>query len=78
MVMDGSSVPSIYLNDTLVGAYPGTAPVTPQANIYVGANIGDGTRHFAGDISQALIYNKALTSIEIKQNFEATRGRFGI
>jgi hypothetical protein len=24
------------------------------------------------------MYNRALTPIEIKQNFEATRGRFGI
>jgi hypothetical protein len=33
---------------------------------------------FYGKISQVLIHNKALTSEEIKQNFEATRGRYGI
>jgi hypothetical protein len=31
-----------------------------------------------GKISQALIYNKALTNSEIRQNFEATKGRFGL
>lgn len=33
---------------------------------------------FKGDISQASIYNRALSSAEIKQNFEATRGRYGV
>jgi hypothetical protein len=31
-----------------------------------------------GKISQALLYNKALTNSEIRQNFEATKGRFGL
>jgi hypothetical protein len=33
---------------------------------------------FYGKISKVLIHNRALTSEEIKQNFEATRGRYGI
>jgi len=31
-----------------------------------------------GNISQVQIYNRALTAQEIQQNFEATRGRYGI
>ena len=31
-----------------------------------------------GEISQVKIYNKALTDAEVKQNFEATRTRYGI
>jgi hypothetical protein len=34
--------------------------------------------HFDGDISSIQIYNKGLSNQEIQQNFEATRGRYGI
>ena len=37
-----------------------------------------GGRFFNGNISIAMIYNKALTADEIRQNFNATRGRYGI
>ena len=33
---------------------------------------------FKGNLSQALIYNRALTAGEIQQNFNATRSRFGV
>ena len=33
---------------------------------------------FPGKISNIMSYNKALTAQEVKQNFEATRGRYGI
>jgi hypothetical protein len=35
-------------------------------------------RYFNGNISQASIYNRALTVAEITQNYNSTRGRFGI
>lgn len=37
-----------------------------------------GSRWFTGNIAQCLIYNRALTSIEILQNFNATKSRFGL
>ncbi len=37
-----------------------------------------GGRFFNGNIAQASIYNRALSSDEILQNFNATRSRFGI
>ena len=36
----------------------------------------NGGRFFAGNISNSLIYNRALTDDEIRQNYEATVGRF--
>lgn len=33
---------------------------------------------FLGKTSQFSVYNRALTQLEIKQNFESTRGRYGI
>jgi len=35
-------------------------------------------RNFNGNIASVKIYNRALTSTEIQQNFNALRGRFGI
>ena len=37
-----------------------------------------GNRFFNGDISEAMIYNRALSAAEIQQNFNALRGRYGI
>jgi hypothetical protein len=31
-----------------------------------------------GNIAQASIYNRALSSAEVSQNFNALRGRFGV
>lgn len=38
----------------------------------------DGTQQFLGSISNAQIYNRALTAAEVNQNYNALRGRFGI
>jgi len=34
--------------------------------------------YWTGNIAQVSIYNRALTALEVKQNFEAYRGRFGL
>lgn len=44
-----------------------------QAN--PGAN---NTGYYSGEIGLAQVYNKALTDAEVKQNFEATRSKYGI
>ena len=36
------------------------------------------SRYFTGNISTAMLYNRALTSEEITKNFNAFRGRYGI
>ena len=38
----------------------------------------NGSQYFGGNISQASIYNRALTAAEVSQNFNALRGRFSI
>ena len=82
MSMDASSIPSIYVNASLIGTYTGTAPLTPTTNSYIGRNIGDESsptdRAFNGNINGFLFYNRQLSLAEITQNFNATRGRYGI
>jgi hypothetical protein len=62
----------IYFDDSTVEFFPynGTA----------GCSIGSygSSRYFSGFISSPSVYNRALTPEEIKQNFFAYRGRYGI
>lgn len=45
---------------------------------YMDSGRASGTNYFNGNISNFGFYNRALTVAEVKQNFEATRGRYGI
>ena len=47
-----------------------------DAETFIGKyNIGN---WFDGDIAQVLIYDRVLTAAEVKQNFDALKGRFGL
>lgn len=63
----------IYINSNLIGS--------SDAGSFIGTTsirIGMSWAYSNMDISFAKIYNRALTTTEIKQNFEALRGRYGI
>lgn len=51
---------------------------TQSSPIQIGRSASGFGSPFPGKISSFLIYNQVLTELEIKQNFEATRGRYGI
>ena len=53
-------------------AYIGTGTVRIGASYSSGGTVAD------GKIASSKLYNRVLTASEIKQNFNATRGRFGI
>ena len=80
LVVDSSSVPSIYLNGKLIGTYSGIGPLTPTTSAYVGREIFEGpqspNRAFDGNINQVLFYNRALSAAEILQNYNATKQRY--
>lgn len=62
------------LDITLVGP---TTPIYPSdRNLNVGRWPGGGTQYFNGNISNAKIYNRALTAAEVLQNYNATKGRY--
>jgi hypothetical protein len=73
------SVGNYYFNTNQGSLNIGTAALQSYGDFFIGSNIEVPTNHyFSGDISQVKIYNRSLTASEIKQNFEATRGRYGI
>jgi hypothetical protein len=48
-------------------------------NLTIGRSINDVSySYFIGDMNTVKLYNTALTAAEVKQNFEATRSRYGI
>lgn len=66
-----------YLNnikkfDSICNAFPSTMP-----SITIGGGFNGG-RYFKGDVSNVMIYNKALTPSEVLQNFNATRAKYNI
>jgi hypothetical protein len=50
--------------------------VNHTTNIQIGE--ANASQHFNGSIFQASVYNRVLTAVEIRKNFEALRGRYGI
>lgn len=71
-----------YVNgvETASGVFAGT-----QGNYSTNFMVGDGNNYyntswypFQGRISNVKVYNRTLTMSEIQQNFNATRGRYGI
>jgi len=57
----------------------GSAPTSSKTQMVIGCRtVNGGSNHFDGRIANVSIYNRALTEAEIKQNFNALRGRYRI
>ena len=74
----------VYLNGSLA-SYTDRSSVTPPSNInYSGLTAAVGNRGssafqpFEGRIANISIYNKALSASEVLQNYNTTKGRFGL
>jgi hypothetical protein len=71
---NGSNV-SAYVNGILTNTASGTlVPATGVTSI--GYDVNRTNYPFKGNISNAKIYNKALTSAEVQQNYQATKDKF--
>ena len=76
-VVDGR-VHRYYLNGNLVLSYTSTSDPTEVSVNVVGRHPTHSDRFFAGRVSQYLAYSRALSQQEILQNFNATKGRYGL
>lgn len=78
---DGVTTILIYENEIFTQTLTlGSTCDTLTSDVYVGSlnpSVFAGL-YYDGKISNTLIYNRVLTAAEIKQNFEALRGRYGI
>jgi hypothetical protein len=75
-----ASVVTAYFNGVRYGSYTGTSPIAPVTtdNITFGAQQTQNIRYLSGSLGPIQIYNRGLSATEVLQNFNATRGRFGV
>ena len=76
----GGGTKTIYVNGVQVAQTTGITGNLPtgQTNQYIGKYGAAGNNYpFSGQIGVSRIYNRALTSAEVVQNFTAHRGRYG-
>jgi hypothetical protein len=72
----GASV--LYINGVINNSSSLGARTNPVGNLMIGKFGVFSTFYFPGELGFAKIYNTALTQDQVKQNFNATRGRYGI
>jgi hypothetical protein len=75
-VYDGTNA-SMYINGTLVSGPTAKTWNTVSSNAQIGRQTNGG-EYWNGNIAQVSIYNRALSAAEVRQNFNALRGRFSI
>ena len=68
---------SLYINGSLQYSGTDTSINTTDSTLKLGTN-NAGTLAFNGRISQAKVYNKALSSDEIKKNYDGLKSKFGL
>jgi hypothetical protein len=73
-----SSVLNLYINGLLDASSPGSGGIvwpSPTRTPQFGESFGS---YFAGNIASTQVYNRALSATEILQNYNATKGRYGL
>ena len=68
----------LYLNGQQILSVPSFGTVTPATSETGRIGSEPGSSPFAGSVGSTHLYNRALTAAEIRQNFNALRGRYGI
>jgi hypothetical protein len=67
----------MYINGILVGTFtPLPLSIPANSDLYVGKRATG--EFFAGSVGQVMLYNRALVTSEVTQNFTALRRRYGI
>jgi hypothetical protein len=76
-VVNDANLKSVYLNGLFGSSVSDSSNYEPPNNVKIGSN--QGTIEFLnGKVGQFFAYNRALTAKEIKQNYNATKKRYGL
>ena len=68
----------LYLNGNQVNAGVLASSIPVGFNFRIGADVNGGAEPFTGSIHSVRVYNRVLSANEVKQNFDALRGRYGV
>ena len=74
----GNWIINFYIDGVLESSSTTTRSPGSNSGSAVGRFGGFGGHYFNGDISNVQVYNRDLSSSEIQQNYNATKGRFGL
>ena len=77
IVVSSTYLVSFYINGVFSTSIQATTISSFSGTKAIGAR-NDGVGSTSGNIAQTQIYNRALSSTEIKQNYNATKGRYGL
>ena len=77
VTVSGTTVKT-YFNGDLLTTQVMDSTIKNFASEVFGIAAGYGYYRAQGDVSAASVYNRALTDVEVRQNFNALRGRYGI
>lgn len=68
----------LYKNGIQVNSGVLSASIPSNVNFRIGADVNGAAEPFTGKIYSVKVYNRVLTAAEVKQNFNALRGRYGL
>jgi hypothetical protein len=68
----------VYINGVLRSTISISSMIGVPSGYIIGKSAFTNSYYLSGSVSQAQMYNRALSSTEVLQNFNATRARFGI
>jgi hypothetical protein len=78
-VLRENNIYKLFVNTYLESIQANSDAILSGGNLYIGSGWYDpSSRSLNGNISQASIYNRALTPAEILQNYNATKGRYNL
>lgn len=80
IITKNASYVSTYINGNLIYYDNLTASISSNSsfNFKIGSWYSGGGRFFSGNIPVAKIYNRELSALEVQQNYNALKGRFGL
>ena len=78
LVLNGSNGISVYINGSLDASVDSASLQSGGGNSFKLGTWGTGAQAYGGHIYSFKAYNRALTAAEVLQNYNATRGRYGI
>ena len=76
-VVNDSNLKSVYLNGNFGSSVSDSSNYQPNDTVQIGSNQGN-IEFLNGKIGQFITYNRALTAQEIRQNYNATKKRYGL
>ena len=77
LTFNGIDTYNVFINGQLENTISTNPIASATGNSFIGSTGGTGS-FFSSNVYSSKIYNKALSLSEIQQNFNATRGRYGI